>query len=83
MVRNIACITFIYLIFNCRRIFQDSDNVAIYFNANAESAVLLHLAFIGNKRIQNLFDNKLQLVCFRQEMIPPVEEEFFKRTVES
>lgn len=63
-------------------IYKDTDNVAIYFDSNVESIVMLHLAFIVNKRIFKN-GNKLQLLCFKKETISPTDEDFLNQIMET
>ncbi|XP_033219747.1 FAD synthase-like [Belonocnema kinseyi] len=63
-------------------IYQAADKVAIYFDSNAESIVLTHLAFIASKRIQRN-SSKIELLYCPQGKISSAEEKFLKQIVET
>ncbi|XP_043469196.1 FAD synthase-like [Leptopilina heterotoma] len=63
-------------------IYQDTDNVGIYFDSNVESTVMLHLAFVANKRILKN-GNKLRLLCFQKETLSPADEDFLNQLIDT
>lgn len=55
-----------------RQLYQNFDHVSIHIDGSIESSVVLHLAHIC--KTQSNFDNKLQVVYFKEKQSADLEE---------